>query len=70
MICYVCALHAVTRGVDYTPGSAELADGTELHEAVTSVGGTAVCWFHVAHVNDDGTLSDDGRHALAMEQRA
>lgn len=46
--CGICAYNAVKRGVDYTPGVNRLADGTSVHAPVTTVNGTAVCWFHVA----------------------
>ena len=67
-LCGICCLHAVRRGVDYSPGSTELADGSELHEAVTTINGTAVCWYHVAHVDHDPVLSDVGRQVLAMQR--
>jgi hypothetical protein len=56
--CGICVSHAVTRGVSYDPADSktaviglEIADGTEIHEAVAVLSGTPVCWYHVSHVN-------------------
>jgi hypothetical protein len=61
-LCYVCCLHAITRGISWDDVSGDtLADGTKLHAAVTQVCGTAVCWYHVNHVHGSSVLSVTGR---------
>jgi hypothetical protein len=63
--CFVCCLHAVTRGVDFDDVDGDtLADGTHLHPPVTTINGTAVCWYHVSHVGTANVLSDLGYTAL------
>lgn len=60
-MCYVCTLHAVVKGLDWSDLSGDtLADGSKLHAAVTQVGGTAVCWYHVNHVSSSGGLTARG----------
>lgn len=49
--CAICVLNAVRQGVDYQhlPPSevvGQTYNGGTIHEAVTQVGGTDVCWYH------------------------
>lgn len=52
--CAVCVLNAVRRGVPFEPDDdpstmvgQKINDGTEVHRAVTTIGGTDVCVYHV-----------------------
>lgn len=63
-LCGICVTHAIARGIDFSdPNGAQLADGTELHPAISVIAGTTVCWYHALHVAP--TLTDWGRAALA-----
>ena len=51
--CAVCVLNAIRRGVNsldtdnlVTVGQ-KIADGTQVHAAVTTMAGTPVCFYHV-----------------------
>lgn len=53
--CGVCVLHAVRQGVDYSTVPAQELVGqkfgdSQIHEAVTLLAGTPVCWYHVDDV--------------------
>jgi hypothetical protein len=68
--CYVCCLHAVLKGLDWNDMSGNtLSDGSMLHEPVTSVAGTPICWYHVGHINrPHDLLNHEG--TLELQQSA
>lgn len=51
--CAVCVLNAVRQGVDYTHVPPNDLVGQvygghySIHESVTTISGTEVCWYHV-----------------------
>ncbi|EFG75258.1 hypothetical protein HMPREF0591_4821 [Mycobacterium parascrofulaceum ATCC BAA-614] len=58
--CGICVTHALARGIDFSAlNGTQLADGTELHPAITVIAGTNVCWYHALP-----TLTDLGRATL------
>lgn len=49
--CGICVTNAVRQGVPYdtvppSPVVGSKYAGGEIHEAITLLGGTAVCWYH------------------------